>query len=65
MKEDRQKYLETRVERLTEQVSMIMENSKHMESSFNKRIKQVEHDVLDLPENYDDIEEDDTLQGKF
>ena len=63
MKEDRQKTLEMRLDKLTEQISIMMENSKTMEESFKKRIEHVEHEVLDLPEDYDDIEEDDSLQG--
>ena len=63
MKEDRQKHLEMRVDKLSEQLCSIIESSKNMEDSFRKRIEQVEHEVLDLPEDYDDIEEEDNLQG--
>ena len=42
----------------------MIESSKNMEDSFRKRIEQVEHEVLDLPEDYDDIEEEDNLQGR-
>ena len=65
MKEDRQKHLEMRVDKLSEQLCSIIESSKNMEDSFRKRIEQVEHEVLDLPEDYDDIEEEDNLQGMF
>lgn len=63
MKEDRQKHLEMKVDKLSEQLSSMIESSKNMEDSFRKRIEQVEHEVLDLPEDYDDIEEEDNLQG--
>ena len=63
MKEDRQKQLELRLDKLSEQVSTIIENSKNMEASLKTRLEQVEHEVLDLPEDYDDIEEDENLQG--
>ena len=63
MKEDRQKQLEMRLDRLSEQISNVMENSKNVEESFRKRIEHVEHELLDHPEDYDDIEEDDNLQG--
>ena len=62
MKEDRQKHLEMKVDKLSEQLSSMIESSKNMEDSFRKRIEQVEHEVLDLPEDYDDIEEEDNLQ---
>ena len=65
MKEDRQKQLETRLDKLSEQVAMLMENSKDMEESFKKRMEKVEHEVLDFTEDYDDIEEDDNLQGNI
>ena len=65
MKEDRQKSLETRLEKLSEQVAMMSENNKHMEDSFKKRMEKVEHEVLDFTEDYDDIEEDDNLQGNL
>ena len=65
MKEDRQKHLEMKVDKLSEQLSSMIESSKNMEDSFRKRIEQVEHEVLDLPEDYDDIEEEDNLQGMF
>ena len=64
MKEDRQKQLELRLDKLSEQVSTIIENSKNMEASLKTRLEQVEHEVLDLPENYDDVEDDENLQGK-
>ena len=64
MKEDRQKHLELKVDKLSEQLSSMIESSKNMEDSFRKRIEQVEHEVLDLPEDYDDIEEEDNLQGR-
>ena len=64
MKEDRQKQLELRLDKLSEQVSTIIENSKNMEASLKTRLEQVEHEVLDLPEDYDDVEEDENLQGK-
>lgn len=64
MKEDRQKHLEMKVDKLSEQLSSMIESSKNMEDSFRKRIEQVEHEVLDLPEDYDDIEEEDNLQGR-
>ena len=63
MKEDRQKQLELRLDKLSEQVSTIIENSKNMEASLKTRLEQVEHEVLDLPEDYDDIEEDENQQG--
>merc|ERR1712242_115395 len=34
-----------------------------METSFKTRLEQVEHEVLDLPEDYDDIDDDENLQG--
>ena len=64
MKEDRQKHLEMKVDKLSEQLSSMIESSKNMEDSIRKRIEQVEHEVLDLPEDYDDIEEEDNLQGR-
>ena len=64
MKEDRQKHLELKVDKLSEQLSSMIESSKNMEDSFKKRIEQVEHEVLDLTEDYDDIEEEDNLQGR-
>ena len=63
MKEDRQKQLELRLDKLSEQVSTIIENSKNMEASLKTRLEQVEHEVLDLPEDYDDVEEEENLQG--
>ena len=65
MKEERQKHMEGRLDKLAEQVAMMMENSRHMEESFKKRMEKVEHEVLDFTEDYDDIEEDDNLQGNF
>ena len=64
MKEDRQKQLELRLDKLSEQVSMIIENSNNMEASFKTRLEQVEHEVLDLPEDYEDIEDDESQQGR-
>ena len=64
MKEDRQKQLELRLDKLSEQVSMIIENSNNMEASFKTRLEQVEHEVLDLPEDYEDIEDDENQQGR-
>ena len=63
MKEDRQKQLELRLEKLSEQVSTIIENSKNVEESLKTRLEQVEHEVLDLPEDYDDIEDEENQQG--
>ena len=63
MKEDRQKQLELRLEKLSEQVSTIIENSKNVEESLKSRLEQVEHEVLDLPEDYDDIEDEENQQG--
>ena len=45
-------------------MSIMMENSKNVEESFKKRIENVENELLEHPEDYDDIEEDDHLQGK-
>ena len=63
MKEDRQNKLELRLDKLSEQVSMMIENSNNMEASFKTRLEQVEHEVLDLPEDYEDIEDDENQQG--
>ena len=63
MKEDRQKQLELRLEKLSEQVSTIIENSKNVEESLKTRLEQVEHEVLDRPEDYDDIEDEENQQG--
>ena len=64
MKEDRQNKLELRLDKLSEQVSMMIENSNNMEASFKTRLEQVEHEVLDLPEDYEDIEDDENQQGR-
>ena len=64
MKEDRQKQLELRLDKLSEQVTMILENSNNMEASFKTRLEQLEHEVLDLPEDYEDIEDDESQQGR-
>ena len=64
MKEDRQNKLEIRLDKLSEQVSMMIENSNNMEASFKTRLEQVEHEVLDLPEDYEDIEDDENQQGR-
>ena len=64
MKEDRQNKLELRLDKLSEQVSMMIENTNNMEASFKTRLEQVEHEVLDLPEDYEDIEDDENQQGR-
>ena len=64
MKEDRQNKLELRLDKLSEQVSMMIENTNNMEASFKTRLEQVEHEVLDLPEDYEDIEDDESQQGR-
>ena len=64
MREDKQKILEMKLDKLSDQITMIMDNSKQLQDTFQKRIDRIEREVLEeLDCEYVDIDEDDNVQG--